>query len=97
MTPEGIGLPGRDYYLKTDTRSIALRDAYQAHVTKMLTLAGMSSRDAGRQAEAVVSLETSLATAMLDIAARRDPNARNHPMSIEELQGLTRRSTGSAT
>src|SRR5207244_249036 len=59
------------------------------HVAKMLTLAGLSPRDAGREAEAVVSLETSLATAMLDIAARRDPNARNHPMSIEDLQRLT--------
>ena len=36
----GLGLPDRDYYLKTDPKSVELRQAYVAHVQKMLELLG---------------------------------------------------------
>jgi putative endopeptidase len=87
--PDGIGLPGRDYYLTTDDRSKALRDEYRAHITQMLSLAGMAATPAADGAAAVVRIETSLAAAMLDVAARRDPSSQNHPMSIEAIQALT--------
>src|SRR5262245_60557225 len=32
----GLGLPDRDYYLKTDERSVELRQQYQNHLRKML-------------------------------------------------------------
>src|SRR5262249_34210917 len=87
--PEGIGLPSRDYYIKTDERSIMLRDEYRAHVATMLGLTAVTPGDAARGAAAVLTIETSVARAMLDVAARRDPNAQHHPMKVEELQTLT--------
>src|SRR5688572_14300912 len=36
-TQDGLGLPEREYYLKDDAESKALRDKYVAHVEKMLT------------------------------------------------------------
>ena len=36
----GLGLPDRDYYLKTDPKSVELRQAYVAHVQKMFELLG---------------------------------------------------------
>ena len=36
----GLGLPDRDYYLKTDAKSVELRQAYVAHVQKMFELLG---------------------------------------------------------
>src|SRR5258708_3079956 len=36
----GLGLPDRDYYLKTDQKSIDLRKQYVAHIQKMFELAG---------------------------------------------------------
>src|SRR5262249_49406370 len=36
----GLGLPDRDYYTKEDVKSVELRKAYLAHVTRMLELAG---------------------------------------------------------
>src|SRR4029077_9583764 len=36
----GLGMPDRDYYTKTDEASRKLRDQYEAHVAKMLTLLG---------------------------------------------------------
>src|SRR5207245_7389307 len=36
----GLGLPDRDYYLKTDAKSVELRNAYSAHLQKMFELLG---------------------------------------------------------
>src|SRR5208282_6629519 len=36
----GLGLPDRDYYLKTDAKSVETREKYSAHVQKMFELLG---------------------------------------------------------
>ena len=36
----GLGLPDRDYYLKTDAKSVEIRNAYESHVKKMFELLG---------------------------------------------------------
>ena len=87
--PQGFGLPDRDYYVKTDDRSIKLRDGYHAHVAKMLTLAGATAADAESGADAVLRIETALAEARLDSAAARDPKALVHVMSVADLQAST--------
>ena len=46
ITPDGIGLPNRDYYLKTDAQSIAIREQYRAHIALILKLAGFAPADA---------------------------------------------------
>jgi endothelin-converting enzyme/putative endopeptidase len=86
VRPDGLALPDRDAYLKSDERSIALRRDYHAHVERMLTLAGDPASRATAGADAVLSIETALAGAMLDATARRDPNALNHVMTLAELQ-----------
>ena len=55
----GIAMPDRSYYLDTVPRMAAIRDAYRAHVGRMLALAGMS--DATAMADSVVALETRIA------------------------------------
>jgi putative endopeptidase len=72
-TQAGLGLPEREYYLKDDAESKALRDKYVAHVERMLTLAGVAPKDAKQQAQWVLALETRLAKASLDKVAMRDP------------------------
>ena len=85
----GLGLPDRDYYLKTDARSAELRDKYVAVIQKELTVAGEPAEQATADAKAVLSIETSLATAMLDRVKRRDPASTQHRMTINELQALS--------
>jgi endothelin-converting enzyme/putative endopeptidase len=87
--PQGLGLPDRDYYTKTDDRSVKLRSGYRAHVAKMLALAGAAPAAAETAADAVLRVETALAEARLDAAAVRDPKATNHVMNFGELQALT--------
>jgi putative endopeptidase len=85
----GLGLPDRDYYLKTDEKSVALRKAYVAHITKMFELMGESPDKAAADANTVLTIETALATASMDRVERRDPNKTYHKMTVTELQNLS--------
>lgn len=78
----GLGLPERDYYTRTDAKSVEQRKQYVAHVAKMLTLAGEQAEQAARGAQVVLDLETRLAKASLTITEQRDPKNLNHPMDI---------------
>jgi putative endopeptidase len=82
----GIGLPDRDYYLKPDSGSAAIRRQYVEHVGRMLRLAGADSAAAARSAEAIMTLETALARASMTRVARRDPEAVYHLTSTDALQ-----------
>ena len=85
----GLGLPDRDYYLKTDAKSVKLREQYVAHVQKMLELSGESSAEAASGAQAVLHIETELAKGSLSRVARRDPLQTYHKMSVKELSALS--------
>jgi endothelin-converting enzyme/putative endopeptidase len=89
LVPDGMALPSRDYYLKTDDRSKALRNEYRRHIAQMLTLSGIAPADAASGASAVLTMETTLAKATLDVAERRDPRPLSHPLTISDLQSLT--------
>jgi len=85
----GLGMPDRDYYTKDDDASKKLRDAYVAHVTKMLTLLGESPEKADTDAKKILALETSLAQASRTRVELRDPQRNYNKMTQTELQTLT--------
>src|SRR5581483_6004788 len=85
----GMGLPERDYYLRTDDKSAALRTQYVAHVGKMLALAGAPPDQAAGAAQKVMAIETALAKGALDVTTRRDPTKVYHKLTPPELQALT--------
>jgi endothelin-converting enzyme/putative endopeptidase len=87
----GMGLPDRDYYFREDPRSVDIRKKYEAHVAKMLALAGTQAAQANTDAQTVMRIETALAKAALDIVARRNPANQYHKMTVAELQQLTPR------
>ena len=84
-----LGLPDRDYYLKTDARSVELRGKYMAHVERLSGLAGAPPDTAAADAKAVMEIETALANAALDRVKRRDPAMTEHPMTLTDLQAIT--------
>jgi endothelin-converting enzyme/putative endopeptidase len=84
----GISLPDRDYYLKTDQKSVDLRKQYEAHVEKMFELLGSTPADAAKKAAAVLSIETALAEGSFDRVTRRDPEKVYHKMTVKELTAL---------
>ncbi|MBX6325640.1 MAG: M13 family metallopeptidase [Chthoniobacterales bacterium] len=85
----GLGLPDRDYYLKTDEDSKKKRAAYVDHIKKMLTLLGEPARQAAEDAQKIMRLETSLARASRTRVELRDPQKNYNKMPQAELQKLT--------
>jgi putative endopeptidase len=78
----GLGMPDRDYYL---AESFAKqRQAYVAHVAKMLVLAGATEQDANSNAATILDLETALARASKPRADLRDPVANYHKFTTAD-------------
>jgi predicted metalloendopeptidase len=84
----GLGLPDRDYYLKDDSASRALRDKYVQHIDMTLRLVGTPATRAHADAMRVLELETALARASMTRVAQRDPNAIYHKLTLAEAQAL---------
>ena len=84
----GIGLPDREYYLKTDPRSVKLRDQYVVYITRLLILSGEPAAQAATDAASVLRIETALAKASLTRVQQRDPHNIYHKMPVADLQHL---------
>jgi endothelin-converting enzyme/putative endopeptidase len=82
----GLGLPDRDYYLKTDAKSVEIRAKYVAYIQQLFTMSGESAAQAKTDADAVMTLETSLAKASLSRVDRRDPYKVFHRLTLDDLQ-----------
>lgn len=85
----GLGLPERDYYLRTDAKSQELRKKYVAHIATLFELIGDSADVAQKKAAAVMAFETKLAKASLDVTSRRNPQLLVHMMPVSQLKELS--------
>src|ERR1700729_401658 len=56
----GLGMPEKDYYLRTGEKDVTLREQYVAHVAKMLELAGSTPEQAAKDANNIMAFETEL-------------------------------------
>jgi predicted metalloendopeptidase len=84
----GLALPERDYYLKTDPKSVELQKAYVQHVTNMFKLLGDSPEKAAAEADVVMKIETALAKGSMEVVKRREPANVYHKMTEKEWQSL---------
>ena len=64
----GLGLPERDYYFRTDPKSVEQRKQYVAHVRKMFVLGGNPKLRLKGMLRLFLALETKLAQAALTAA-----------------------------
>jgi len=85
----GLGLPERDYYLRTDAKSQEIRKKYVAHIAALFELIGDSQAEAEKKAATVMAIETSLAKASLDVTSRRNPQLLVHIMPTSQLKQLS--------
>ncbi len=86
VTQAGTGMPVRDYYLSPGEKFDAYRAAYKTYVTKILELTGDANPAAS--AEAVIALETKLATAHWSPEQQRDVQATNNPVDRAGLKKM---------
>jgi endothelin-converting enzyme/putative endopeptidase len=89
VSAAGLGLPDRDYYVKTDARSVETRAKYVEAVAALLTLTGEAPEAAKAHADQVLSVETALAQASLTMVEKRDPAQLHHLLTRAQLQALT--------
>jgi len=83
----GLSLPERAYYLEDSYKD--KRDAFVAHVAKMLVLGGVDPSAANDQAKAVLAFETRLANASLSPIDLRYPNNQYHFVSVADADKMT--------
>jgi predicted metalloendopeptidase len=86
VSQSGLGMPDRDYYLKTDPRFSETKAKYRAYIEQMLTLAKFEG--AAAASNAIVDVETKIAEIQWPIERLRDRDANYNPMNKAQLKAL---------
>ncbi|MDB5679563.1 M13 family metallopeptidase [Sphingomonas bacterium] len=84
LSQSGLGLPDRDYYLSADAKLAEMKTAYQAHIAKVLTMAGET--DADPRAKALVDFETEIAKVSWTRIDSRDADKTYNKMTVADLE-----------
>jgi len=83
----GLGLPDRDSYLGTDSRSRLLRQQYQNHIEKLLALTGV--QNAEQQATDIAAFEVSLAQIQWNSIDNRNVLKITNRLTIQQLASIS--------
>ncbi len=81
----GIGLPERDYYVKTDSSTLTIQRAYRSYLTRLFELIGTEAKVAQTNAAAVYDIEKQLANAHKTNIERRDVKANYNKLAVADL------------
>lgn len=81
-----LGLGDRDYYLKSDKRSVEVLNAYKKLIEKQMVNAGYSKSAAKRVAKNVIKYETALADSTWTREESRNIQAMYNPRDIKFLK-----------
>ena len=82
----GIGMPDRDYYLRTDNQSRMVQEAYRKHIAAVFRLAGEPAGTAQARASTVYAMEETLAAAHFTAVENRDPEKTTNLYTPAELE-----------
>jgi len=83
---DGLGLPNRDYYFKTDADTKKIRDAYVAYITKLFVLTGVDADTAAKNAQDILALETEIAKSHSTPVELRDPIKNYNKFAVADIQ-----------
>ncbi len=86
LSQGGLGLPDRDYYTKTDSKSTDIQAKYVKHIARMLQLAGET--DAEAQAQRIYALEKTMAEASMTNVETRNIPALYNKYAVADLGKL---------
>lgn len=84
----GLGLPDRDYYFKTDTASVSIRNKYVKYIAKLFTLTGVDAATADKKAAGILKLETAVAQSHSTPVELRDPVKNYNKFTTADFQKL---------
>ncbi|HEX4875098.1 MAG TPA: M13 family metallopeptidase [Chitinophagaceae bacterium] len=84
----GISLPEREYYFKSDSATITIRNEYLKYIATVLTMAGEDEKNAQDIAGKILALETKLAQSSRKLEDLRDPYKNYNKMAVADLDKL---------
>lgn len=84
----GLTLPDRDYYLKDDEPTVAIRKAFVEYMTAVFTKNNPTHKTPAENAATVLKIETELAKAAMDRTLRRDPKNFDHKMTVAAIEAM---------
>lgn len=85
----GTTLPDRDYYLKDDSRSVKIREAYTTYMTSLFGLTGSTAAEAAKKAAAIMAIEKKFAEAQMTRLEMRDPYKTYNKYTIADFNKTT--------
>jgi len=85
----GTSLPDRDYYLKTDARTLKIQEAFKKYIATLFELIGTPTNQAKSNAEQIFLLEKRLATAQMARVEMRDPYKTYNKFLLADFQKKT--------
>ena len=81
----GITLGDKDYYLSTDSATMAIREAYKQHIVKMFVRFGFDEPTAQQKRDNILRIETALAKASRSRTELRDPEKNYNKTTLKEF------------
>lgn len=85
----GLGMPDRDYYLKSDAESLRVRVAYENHLEAIGVLQGFAKSEAKKHRKIIMRIETSIAKVSMTKEDLRDVDKTYHKVSVSALSRHT--------
>ncbi len=85
MDQGGLGLPEKDYYLRSGAKDEEVRTQYVQHVANVLKLLGATPDQASKNATAIMAFETGLAKVSMGNVERRDPEKIYHMQQVAKF------------
>lgn len=89
LSQGGTTLGDRDFYLKSDARSLAIQEALKKYISSLFTLSGTSQSEAAKNAEVIFNIEKTLAAAQMSRVEMRDPYKTYNKFSLADLSKTT--------
>jgi len=89
LSQGGTSLPDRDYYLKSDARSLKIQEAFKNYIKTLFSLTGSSNEMAAKNAETIFSIEKKLAQAQMSRVEMRDPYKTYNKLAWNDFQKST--------
>jgi putative endopeptidase len=86
VSQSGLSLPDRDYYFRTDDKSVANREAYKNYIKQVFVMSGSDEPTALKQATNVYDIEIQFAKASMTLVEQRDPYATYNKMGLADLK-----------
>jgi putative endopeptidase len=86
LSQGGLGLPDRDYYFNEDGNTKKIRKEYEQHINRSLNMIFLDTIKSKKMSQAVLKLETDLASSHKQLADLRDPYAN---YNLKQLATIT--------